>query len=235
MAVPTTDSLLVPYTENAYDRLFSSPATYFVSAAKVAELLPLKLAYVTNVQNMLVARADGTRSTAQTAGTRSSRQAVLDYLRPLYASVQANPEIADSNKLLLGVKPRKTLATPVPPINVDPTVVIDGVEGFTVTARVYDPTSATKRRKYPSATGAYVYVYVGATAPTDPKLWRFFGQATAGTIRIGFPTDTPAGSKVWVCASWVSRRGMTGPASNPVSTNIQGGTMGAASEMKLAA
>jgi hypothetical protein len=76
--------------------------------------------------------------------------------------------------------------------------------------------------------GAYLYVFTGDEPPIDPQLYRLHGLVSRKTETITFSNDVASGSTAWVSAAWVSRRGQSGPACNPVRVTIQGGPVLAA-------
>jgi hypothetical protein len=55
------------------------------------------------------------------------------------------------------------------------------------------------------------------------RQYRHEGIVCRKTATITFDTDVPSGATAWVSAAWISRRGKTSPACNPVRVTIQGG------------
>ena len=62
MAIPTKDTLLVDWSTNANTRLTAAPATYGTTAAIATQYDALHDAFVLAYNNMVAARASGTRS-----------------------------------------------------------------------------------------------------------------------------------------------------------------------------
>ncbi len=72
--------------------------------------------------------------------------------------------------------------------------------------------------------GASIFSYVEATAPSDISAWKFEGN-TGKTAVVVFPNTTAAGATVWLTAFWFNPRKQSGPACTPVSTNVQRGSV----------
>jgi hypothetical protein len=99
------------------------------------------------------------------------------------------------------------------------------VEGRRVTARAFDPTNPTKRGRPYGVASVAVFSHVGGdVAPTDPAAYRWEGNATRmRNILVEFPADTAPGTKVWLCCAFLTERGLTSPACQPISTNVEFG------------
>jgi hypothetical protein len=233
MSIPLKDSSLVPFTTNFNDRIVATPTDFGLTAGQAAAYTPLNDAYVAAYNAMMAARSDGTRSASQTATTVAARNTLIAYARQLYAFVQANADVTDANKILLGVAIRKTPPSPIPAPTARPKMDLISVVARTVTVAIHNG-SVTKRGKPVGAISAFVYTFVGENYPTDPTQWEFQGAATKSPYPIEFPDSVTSGAQVWMCAAWVNRRGQAGPPGTPISTNVQGGGV-SASSMKIAA
>ena len=77
------------------------------------------------------------------------------------------------------------------------------------------------------ATGANVYSFVGADAPTDPHIYHYEGLATRGTTQVLFP-DTVASGQPCGSAHNRSAQARLSAGSTPISTNLPGGSVGGA-------
>jgi hypothetical protein len=141
---------------------------------------------------------------------------------PLAKQIVGNPAVTDAQLVALGLLPR-TSPTPIPPEMTAPEVDAIEVNGRLVTIRIRQAGVDTKARPI-GAVGAYIFSYVGATAPTDPAAYKFEGLCTRRTVQVQFANDVPSGATAWIAAAWVSQRGgQRGFACTPVSFTIQGG------------
>lgn len=235
MAIPTKDTLLVPFLNNMSARLTASPTTFGLVAGQAAELYSRKQAYVNAYDTLVNARADGTRSESQTQDKDTKKERVLAYARELYALVSSNNSVTDANKVLLGVHVRKSGNTPVPVPSVRPGMDLVSVVGRTISVHIHDSASSAKRGKPAGAVTAWVYSFVGENYPSDPSDWNFHGAANKEKFDFTLPGSTPNGAQVWICAAWVNGKNQAGPPSVPLTTNIQGGGMSSGASMKIAA
>ncbi len=226
--VPRTDAALVAYSNNWAARLAESPGDYGITAQQVERFAGLRAPYVAIYNVMMEARADGTWSRSQTKARDAARAALLAYARELYAMVQANSSVSDANKVLLGIHVRAGGGTSRASAPAErPGMRVGQVTGRTIEVEIYDAASRGTRGKPKDAVQAIVYYSVGESYPSDAGEWRFAGLATRGTFGFTVPQGVPPGTRVWVRAAWTNRTGDEGPASVPVSTNVQFGGMSA--------
>ena len=234
MSIPKKDSLLVPYSTNFSARILAANNPYQIGDAQAETYETLKDTFVGKYNTLMDQRADGTRSEAKTAAKNTARRALLTFNRELYSFVQANSQISDENKILLGVTVRNYAPTPIPAPTKRPIMEIVAAVSRTVTVAIHG--SITKTAKPAGATNALVYSFVGVAYPSDPTLWQFQGSYGKPEVKLTFPDSVANGAQVWVCAAWVNRRGDAGPVSVPITTNVQGGGVSSAtSGMKIAA
>jgi hypothetical protein len=230
------DALLVPWSANFNDRINTMPGTYQLTAAQASAYTPKHTLFSTRYETLMQNRAEGTNSESLTILKNQARTDLLGYARELYALIQANNLVPDSDKVLAGVHVREGKPTPIPPPTLRPGLDLVSVVMRTLTLRIYDADSRTKRGKPFGATSAFVYSYVGANYPSDPSLWNFNGASTRYKYELVVPDNVAAGAQVWVCAAWVNARGEAGPVSTPITTNVQGGgTVVPAAGIKIAA
>jgi len=114
---------------------------------------------------------------------------------------------------------------PVPPDA--PKVDIDSVSGRIANIRVHDVTPDSRGLAF-GARGAFLYTFVGNSAPASPSLYTFQGLTTRAKAQIAFPDSVSSGAVIWISACWVGRGGETSVASEPISFTLQGGLIGAA-------
>jgi hypothetical protein len=150
----------------------------------------------------------------------------------LAAIVYATPAVDDAELLALGLQPRSTRTRRSAPDEA-PVVHVAEVVGRRVTVRITARSGET--RKPIGCVGTQLYVFAGDAPPSDSEQYRFKGTVTRKTATITFDDDLPSGATVWISAAWISRRGKTSPASNPVCATIQGGPVTIPSGALLAA
>lgn len=222
MAIPKKDSLLVQWSTNFNDRIVASPTTFSLTAAQATAYTAVHTPFITAYNTMMAARESGTYAESMTAAKDSTKLALLQYGRQLYAFVSANASVSQANKILLGIH-QHIMPGPLPPPGVRPGVDVISVAGRTVSLSIHDSASSTKRGKPFPATAAWVYSYVGETYPSDPNEWSFEGATTKAKFDIVFPSSVAGGTQVWICAAWINAKQESGPVSVPITTNLQGG------------
>ena len=222
MAFPTRDVLLVPYSTNFNEVLVNDHAAYGVTLDQTVAYSNVHSPYIAAVSALDVARANGTRSEQLTAARDTARDLLLGVGRELYGMVSSNTAVSNQAKIALGVNVRGENTNHSPP-KTAPTVAVSGVTGRTVTVRVFDAATASKRGKARNAVGAWLYTYVGTEYPSDPSLWDFQGATTQYASQVTFANTLGGGTQVWVCASWINGKQQSGPPSLPVTTYLQGG------------
>lgn len=223
MAIPFKDSLLVAWSSNFDQKGTLAPATYNLTAAQMTAFHTASQAFISAYNAVATAREAGSRSKLLTGMKNDAKKALLTLGRELYAFVQDSVSVSDFNKGDMGVVVKKTNPTPIQPPHDRPGMDLVGVSGLDVTVNIHDSASSSKKGKPAGALGANVYSFVGNPYPVDPTRWQFEGQATKNIFTVTLPDTTPAGSQVWICATWYTRRGETGPISTPLMTYVQGG------------
>jgi hypothetical protein len=226
MAIPTNDVAFVDWSTNANTRLTASPTTYGTTAAVATQYDTVHDAFVAAYNNLVAARAAGTRSESLTALKDSAKLALLNFARPLYKQIQANTAVTDAAKIELGVVVPDALPTPIPPPAFAPGLTVVSVDGRLVSIRLFDPANPTRKRMPDGVSGATVMSYTGATAPSDPSLYRYEGGTSKTTAEILFPETVAPGTQVWLTAFFFNERKQNGPACAAVGTLINyGGSM----------
>ena len=81
MSIPTKDSSLVDWSANANTRLTATPATYGTTAAIATQYDTLHDAFVLAYNNLIAARAAGTRSESLTSLKDNAKASQLNFVR----------------------------------------------------------------------------------------------------------------------------------------------------------
>jgi len=221
MAVPKKDELLVPFATNASTRLTADYAAYQVTQAQAAKVASLLGPYVDAVDALKLAQAAGVRSKPLASARDAAKAPLVEYLRSIYALVQASTEVSDADKEALGiVVPKKPVSEPPP--SEEPVFEALDRYGTTVVLGVHGKDTG-RRPKYGATVS--VFSYVGPTPPESVEEWTFEGSTSRLRMEVTFPASTPAGTTVWFCGFFANRKGESGPASAKASAVIAGGSM----------
>ena len=226
MAIPTKDVSLVDWSTNANTRLTAAPATYGTTAAVATAYTAVHDPFIAAYNNLVAARAAGTRSESLTALKDAAKLALLNFARPLYKTIQVNTAVTDAAKIELGVHVIDVQPTPIPVPGFAPGLSVVSVDGRLVKICLFDPANPTRRRIPDGVNGAIVMSHIGPTAPTDPAAYKMEGPTSRTTVNILFSESVAPGTQVWLTAVWFNERKQMGPATAPVTTNINyGGSM----------
>lgn len=227
MAIPTNKDVdLVNWSTNANTRLNASPTTYGTTALVAAAYTAVHDLFIAAFDNLMAARAAGNRSQSLTSIKNDTKRNLLDFARPLYKTIQANTAVTDAAKIELGVHVPDVEPSPQPIPSTAPLTRVVSVNGRVVRVALRDEADPDRARIPAGIDGAIVMTYVGETAPTDPSLFTMQGPTSRTTVDIVFPESATPGTKVWITAVWFNERKQMGPASDPISTNINyGGSM----------
>jgi hypothetical protein len=218
MSIPRKESALAAWSTNFNAR---------INAAGAAAMLGLTSAQCTGytavhtpfIDAYNAAAVPGARSSSLVAIRNAARDALLVQARQLYAFIQANVDVPDGEKELLGVHV-KSAPTPVPVPASFPDVDIVSTVGSEATVRLHDASGDGKRSKPPGVKGASVWSYTGPN-PENPALYKWEGCTNRSTFAVQFdPTLTP-GTVVYITAMWLNDKNQAGPAAPPATTRIQ--------------
>jgi hypothetical protein len=208
--IPTKDVSLVDWSSNASARLTAAPATYGTTAAVATQYDTLHQAFVDAYNNLVAARAAGTRSESQTAIKDGAKSALLSFARPLYKQIQANVAVSAAAKIELGVVVPNPEPAPNPVPGTAPVLRVESVNGRVVRISLRDANEPDRKRVPAGVNGAIVMSYVGPTAPTNPSLFKLEAPVSRTTVDIVFPDSLTPGTQVWLTALWFNRQ--MGPA-----------------------
>jgi hypothetical protein len=137
--------------------------------------------------------------------------------RDVAAMIQANPDVTDAMRIDLGLPVRKTPA-PIPVPAQAPNLDVVSVTGRTITLKLHDGTDL--RAKPAGVAEAWIFSYVGDTAPEAQEAWHFEGAASRTNTQIA-PAAATGGVRLWLRACWVNAKAQRGPYCSPVSTAVQ--------------
>ncbi len=232
--LPATDGGLNDWASNFQQKTsaVADPTTIGLTAGEVSAY-----SSVFEVYTFAYAAAidPATRGEATILAKNEAKKTLVALSRQLAMAVTNHAGITNSQRQAFGLTVRSDGRTPVPPPSTSPALDIESVQGWTVNIRLHN-TEVSGRSKPLGVTGAFVYTYVGETAPTDITAWHMEGTTSRTISKVVFPGSLEPGTKVWITAAWVNPTLQTGPACTPRSTQINfGGLSGGNSSLQLAA
>ena len=221
MAVPTKDSDLVTFGANFCPIVSAAAATYNQTAAACTALTT---AYTNFVTAFNAARADGAKSKNLTTTKDATKRSLLQLIRPMYAQIAALTSISDTQKVNLGITVRRP-PSPQPAPSTKPLVTVLSVNGRTARLRLRDAANEHRACRPAGVASATIMSFVGTTPPTSLNGWTFEGNVTKTVVDVTFPEATAPGAQVWFTCFWANRKDESGPASDPVNTYLQLGSV----------
>jgi hypothetical protein len=176
---------------------------------------------VTNFDSALaIAQNDSTRTKVTVAEKDTAKAVLVADMRTLGRRLQANPNVTDAQKDALGMPVHDTGHSPVPAPITRPVVSLIGVAQWDVAVRAVDETTPLSRAKPAGAVALQYYSWVGTEqAPEDLEQWRFEGIATKSDFVISYNL-ADAGKPITIVARWMTRKGLVGPTSQPITTAL---------------
>jgi len=220
--MPSKESEQVGWSQNFATLISATPTAFGLTAPQATAF--------DDVNGILQsAWTAATEPTTRTKITIADKDTALKNMkvmaRNLVGIIQSTPTVTNGQKEALGITVRKTNPTPLPVPSTSPMIQVLNVNGYQVTLRLRDVERPDSKARPAGTTGACILSYVGPTAPTNVQDWKLEGNAfKPSDVAVTFGDSVEAGSKVWFTAFWFNARG-SGPATTPVSTNIQFGGM----------
>jgi hypothetical protein len=220
MAIPKKASDLVAYGSNFSAVLSNDPATYLQDAAKATAVATAYSTFAISQSALVAARENGVFSKQATAERNLVMANFLALIRPIYNTVQGATSISVAEKIALGVEVRNP-PSPIPAPTIEPTVDVENRYGRSFVVRVHD--GSTARRKPEGVAQILIFVCQGATPAADPADWSCVAVTGKTTTTFTLSPSLPAGTQVWISASYRNAAG-TGPGSSPIGTTVAGGS-----------
>jgi hypothetical protein len=205
----------VAWTNTADALLTASPAAYQQTPAVATAYHTVSLAYVEAVAAM---NDDAQKNKSLVAARDQAKKALLDFARPLYTAIQANPNVTYQAKVDMGIKV-KSPPSPIPAPGVVPTLSVASVFGRQVRLNIRNPITG-KRAKPAGCVGVSLYSFIGDAPPTGNQQWRPEGNVTKSEILVNFPESVEPTTVVWFCAFYYTARGLSGVTCTPIHTRI---------------
>ena len=218
--LPNKDTALLAWSLNFNTLITATPTAYGLSAGLATGYGTLH----TNYATALAACEPGSRTRSAVSTKNAARLALKNDARSLAKLVDGTTSVTNAQKLSLGLTV-KSSPSPIPAPSSAPGLDVVSVSAWTVKVKLHDSTSGAKRGKPAGVSGASVFSFAGAAAPADISLWKFEGNTGRTTVNVVFPNTLAPGAQVWLTAFWFNGRKQSGPASAPVSTNLQGGSV----------
>jgi hypothetical protein len=199
----------------------ASPGTYQVDTPTVVQLRTLIDDYQAAYDEAGVLQRVAVQPETYTKGRRAAmytaRSNFLGLASQLAVQIQVNSAISDQDKVAIGVQPRNSMRTPIPPPSTAPLIDIIAMTSGLHQLEYADTTTPSSRAKPFGVAGLQLFVAIteAEVTPTFPDA-DFYGLFTKSPVQVAFdPTDATKKATYW--ARWMNRKGQEGPISGAVS------------------
>ena len=220
MPIPKRESELVTWAQNLSTRLNVSPLVFGVPVATATLLQTRTDAFVAAYE---LAANDATTTRGVVASKNDAKRLMRQTITDVVRLIEGTSTVTNAQKYDLGV----TVAVQPAPIPVPanaPGLEVQKVQGRRVFVRLFDTTNPTRKGRPLGVEGVALFSHVGGeTAPTDPAAYKFEGNTTRMRAIVEFSESAAPGTRVWLTGFFYNPRGMSGPACDPVGTNIEFG------------
>jgi hypothetical protein len=214
--IPSRQAQLVLWATNFAAIATASPSVYGFSAGDLSSINGVVNAFSAA---LTVATDPSTRTSTTVAAKDAARAAMLDVIRPFAVNISQSTGISDEDKLAIGVTVRNPTPTPIPAPVTQPVLSIVSATHLQQTLRFSDALTPDKRAKPPGAIGLQLFRHIGTTPPVGPSVGSYVANATKNPFAVNF-LEADIGKMATFWGRWVTRTGLVGPWSLPVSMAI---------------
>lgn len=214
---PDRQADLATFVSQFSAKITLAPASYGLVAGQCSAFAALQASFCDFYEQ---SQDKNTRTPRVLEQKKQAQKAMLANLRQLVRIIEACPTVTNDQRVDLGLPVRDVTPSPAPVPSVAPKVDVLSVVGRRVKVRIHDSDPQSRMSKPTGVAGASLFSYVGTTPPGDVSEWKFEGNVMRTIVTVEFPLSVPAFSQVYFTAFWFNRRGNSGPACMPVSTNV---------------
>lgn len=214
--IPVTDSGLLSWLTN-FDGLTSvNYAAYGLTAPEATSITTVTGAYVSAYA---LATDPTTRTPVTIAAKDTAKATALATVRPLAQKIRNNSAVPDMDKVALGLTVPDTSPTPIPAPTTFPLLDLLRATPGQHWMQYRDSDTPTTKAKPFGALAMELYTKIGTAPAVDPAGATYLGQITKCPFAVDLdPADI--GKTATYFARWVTRRGLVGPWSSPVSLTV---------------
>lgn len=218
--LPRRDLALLGWAHNFRNRILESGASYGIDPQHAADFAEKVDAFA---EAQRVMNSPSTRTRLATMQKDDTRRALEADARRLAAVARAHPGLSGVQLIQLRLTPRSNRGRKGRRPRTMPSLRVVSAENYSITLNVRNSESSPRGGRAAGLAGAAVFSYIGAEPPPRLAQWSLRGFATERTFRFRVETDTPAGSRIWITACWLTHALRRGTTCTPIATNIPGG------------
>lgn len=230
--LPRRDLALFGWAHNFRNVILESAELYGIDPQQAADFSERVDAFA---EALRVMGSPSTRTRLATMRKADARRALEAEARRLAAVARAHPGLSEVQLIQLRLTPRSNRGRKGRRPRTMPSLRVLSAENYTITLKVRNSESSRRGGRAAGLAGAAVFSYTGDEPPPRLSQWSLRGFATERTFRFRVESDTPAGSRIWMTACWLTHALRRGTTCTPIATNIPGGVAGFTGLERLAA
>jgi hypothetical protein len=196
--------------------LTSSPTTYGTTAAVATAFHAV---YQPFADAMAALQDDAQRNKSATALKDQCKKALLDFARPLYATIKANQTVSYQAKVDMGIHVNSTPSRIPAPVWV-PKLEVASVFGRNVRLRILNPLTGKRGKPSKTVAGVSLFSFVGENPPTAEQTWHPQGNCAASEVIVQFAESVEPTTVVWFTGFYYTARGLSGESCTPIHARI---------------
>ena len=220
--IPSQDSAMDAWATNFATLITADPGSFGLTSIDAAQISGYTNAYHAAY---LVAGMSGsipktplnpaTRTPVSIAAKDSAKGAMVPILREYAILINNSPAITDDQRRALGLTIKKQNQTAVPAPVTYPLLSLVATTPGVATCQFRDSNTPTVKAKPFGATALELYAAYAPTGTPTPELADYCGIATKSPFQLSM-LGANAGKLVYLWARWITRKGLVGPFSSPL-------------------
>ncbi|HYE17430.1 MAG TPA: hypothetical protein VEA69_03240 [Tepidisphaeraceae bacterium] len=203
---PRGDRPLDAWLRNFVGVLSTAPESFGVDAAAVGALEALAEQYHAALR---LATDPATRTIGAIAGKTASRKLALSATRQAMRRVNAYAPLTPSQRADLGLRARDASPSRIGRPQTFPVLSVVRLSTLSVTLRLHDVATPTRRAKPADTIGCELWVKIGGPPPASLDDCRYWRLVTRDQVTLTFPAGT-GHQTAYVIGRWVNARGEPG-------------------------
>lgn len=214
--IPTRDPELNDWAQNFASLITASPATYGLTPGDAVAIQTSADDFNTA---LTLAVNPSTRTKPVVADKDAKKAAFLGVARPYAINIKNNLGVTNESKLDLGLNLINSARTPVPAPDSNPLLSVIAATQGSHTIRFSDSNTPDKRSKPFGAIGLQLFLKIGTAPVSNPSDSSFYASVTRQPFAVQFSADDN-GKTATYFGRWITRTGLVGPWSPPVSFGV---------------
>jgi hypothetical protein len=214
--IPAEDAAALTWMQQFALAIQTNPPLYMMT---VADAVTITAAVNAFASALAVSDNENTRTKITITNKDDARVVAEDLCRQFAMLIKNNAGITDGDKIAAGVRPVNASREPVNVPDTSPIVSIIAATPGAQTLRFADSFTPNSPAKPFGAANLQLFCVIAEEASADENAGQFLGAYTKNPIAVAFdPQDD--GKVATYFARWASRKGETGPWSEPISMRI---------------